>query len=78
MSPSGRCGLETVQLLQGISLVNIHINEENREDIQVPELTFKNAEDQERAQTLISQVSILYAPCSWSLQHDLRQMPASF
>lgn len=50
--------LEILQLLQGISLVNIHINEENREDIHgILQLTFKNAEDQERAQTLISQAT---------------------
>ena len=50
--------LEILQILQGISLVNIHINEENREDIHgILQLTFKNAEDQERAQTLISQAT---------------------
>ena len=50
--------LEILQLLQGISLVNIHINEENREDIHgILQLTFKNAEDQERAQALISQAT---------------------
>ena len=50
--------LEILQLLQGISLVNIHINEENREDIHgILQMTFKNAEDQERAQTLISQAT---------------------
>ncbi|KXT87710.1 Prephenate dehydrogenase [Streptococcus parasanguinis] len=50
--------LEILQLLQGISLVNIHINEENREDIHgILQLTFKNVEDQERAQTLISQAT---------------------
>ena len=50
--------LEILKILQGISLVNIHINEENREDIHgILQLTFKNAEDQERAQTLISQAT---------------------
>ena len=50
--------LEILQLLQGISLVNIHINEENREDIHgILQLTFKNAEDQEQAQILISQAT---------------------
>ena len=50
--------LEILQIVQGISLVNIHINEENREDIHgILQLTFKNAEDQERAQTLISQAT---------------------
>jgi len=39
-------------------LVNIQINEENREDIHgILQMTFKNAEDQERAQTLISQAT---------------------
>ena len=50
--------LEILKIVQGISLVNIHINEENREDIHgILQLTFKNAEDQERAQTLISQAT---------------------
>ena len=50
--------LEILKILQGISLVNIHINEENREDIHgILQLTFKNAEDQERAQALISRAT---------------------
>lgn len=50
--------LEILQLLQGISLVNIHINEENREDIHgILQLTFRQAEDQKRAQELIQKAT---------------------
>lgn len=50
--------LEILQLLQGISLVNIHINEENREDIHgILQLTFRHAEDQKCAQELIQKAT---------------------
>ena len=66
--------LEILQLLQGISLVNIHINEENREDIHgILQLTFKNAEDQERAQDIDQPGDVLYCPCSLGLKKDLHQ-----
>lgn len=48
--------LRILELLRGTSLVNIKINEENREDIHgILQLTFKNAKDLERAQAVISE-----------------------
>lgn len=46
--------LRILELLRGTSLVNIKINEENREDIHgILQLTFKNAKDLERAEQVI-------------------------
>ena len=48
--------LRILELLRGTSLVNIHINEENREDIHgILQISFKNAQDLERAQQVITQ-----------------------
>ena len=48
--------LRILELLRGTSLVNIHINEENREDIHgILQISFKNAQDLERAQKVITQ-----------------------
>lgn len=48
--------LEILELLRGTSLVNIHINEENRDDINgVLHISFKTEADLIRAQKLISQ-----------------------
>ena len=48
--------LRILELLRGTSLVNIHINEENREDIHgILQISFKNAQDLERAERLISE-----------------------
>ncbi|MGV3127179.1 prephenate dehydrogenase [Streptococcus orisratti] len=48
--------LRILELLRGTSLVNIHINEENREDIfGILQISFKNAKDLQRAERLISQ-----------------------
>lgn len=47
--------LEILELLRGTSLVNIRINEENREDINgILQISFKNERDLKRAQELIS------------------------
>ena len=47
--------LRILELLRGTSLVNIHINEENREDIHgILQISFKNAQDLERAEHLIT------------------------
>ena len=48
--------LRILELLRGTSLVNIHINEENREDIYgILQISFKNAQDLERAEHLITE-----------------------
>lgn len=48
--------LRILELLRGISLVNIHINEENREDVHgILQISFKNAQDMERAERLITE-----------------------
>lgn len=42
--------LRILELLRGTSLVNIHVNEENREDINgILQISFKNAKDLEHA-----------------------------
>lgn len=46
--------LKILELLRGISVVNIRINEDNRADIHgILQITFKNKEDLERAEDLI-------------------------
>ena len=48
--------LRILELLRGTSLVNIHINEENREDVHgILQISFKNAQDLERAEQLITE-----------------------
>lgn len=48
--------LRILELLRGTSLVNIHINEENREDVHgILQISFKNSQDLERAERLISE-----------------------
>lgn len=48
--------LGILELLRGISVVNIHVNEENREDIYgVLQITFKNRHDLEKAATIIQE-----------------------
>ena len=48
--------LRILELLRRTSLVNIHINEENREDIHgILQISFKNAQDLERAEHLITE-----------------------
>lgn len=48
--------LEVLELLRGISLVNVHINEENREDIYgILQLSFKTQKDQYYAYEVLSQ-----------------------
>lgn len=48
--------LQILELLRGTSLVNVHINEENREDIHgILQISFKNSQDLERAQKVITQ-----------------------
>ena len=48
--------LRILELLRGTSLVNIHINEENREDVHgILQISFKNAQDLERAERLITE-----------------------
>ena len=45
--------MEILELLRGTSLVNVHINEENREDINgILQISFKNERDLKRAQEL--------------------------
>ena len=48
--------LRILELLRGTSVVNIHINEENREDVHgILQISFRNAQDLERAQQVITQ-----------------------
>ena len=48
--------LRILELLRGTSLVNIHINEENREDIHgIQQISFKNAQDLKRAEQVITE-----------------------
>ena len=48
--------LRILELLRGTSLVNIHINEENREDIHgILQISFKNAQDLKRAEQAITE-----------------------
>lgn len=48
--------LRILEFLRGTSLVNIHINEENREDVYgILQISFKTAADQARAEALISE-----------------------
>ena len=48
--------LRILELLRGTSLVNIHINEENREDVHgILQISFKNAQDLERAEQVITE-----------------------
>ena len=48
--------LRILELLRGTSLVNIHINEENREDVYgILQISFKTAADQARAESLITE-----------------------
>lgn len=48
--------LRILELLRGTSLVNIHINEENREDINgILQISFKNAQDLKRAEQVITE-----------------------
>ena len=48
--------LRILELLRGTSLVNIHINEENREDIHgTLQISFKNVQDLKRAEQVITE-----------------------
>ena len=48
--------LRILELLRGTSLVNIHINEENSEDVHgILQISFKNAQDLERAEHVITE-----------------------
>ncbi|UJD03478.1 prephenate dehydrogenase [Streptococcus infantis] len=48
--------LRILELLRGTSLVNIHINEENREDVHgILQISFKNAQDLKRAEQVITE-----------------------
>ena len=48
--------LKILELLRGTSLVNIHVNEENREDINgILQISFKNTKDLKHAKTVISE-----------------------
>ena len=48
--------LRILELLRGTSLVNIHINEENREDVHgILQISFKNAQDLKRAEHVITE-----------------------
>ena len=48
--------LRILEFLRGTSLVNIHINEENREDVYgILQISFKTAADQARAEALITE-----------------------
>ena len=48
--------LRILELLRGTSLVNLHINEENREDVHgILQISFKTAQDLERAERLITE-----------------------
>ena len=46
--------LSVLELLRGISVVNIRINEENREDINgILQITFKNRQDLEKSAKIV-------------------------
>ena len=48
--------LRILELLRGTSLVNIHIHEENREDVHgILQISFKNAQDLKRAEQVITE-----------------------
>ena len=48
--------LRILELLRGTSVVNIHINEENREDVHgILQISFKNAQDLKRAEQVITE-----------------------
>ena len=48
--------LRILELLRGTSLVNIHINEENREDVHgILQISFKNAQDLKHAERVITE-----------------------
>ena len=48
--------LRILELLRGTSLVNIHINEENREDVHgILQISFRNAQDLKRAEQVITE-----------------------
>ncbi|MFS1664009.1 prephenate dehydrogenase [Streptococcus sp. zg-JUN1979] len=48
--------LDILELLRGTSLVNVHINEENRDDIHgILQISFKNAKDMQRAKRVIEE-----------------------
>ncbi|MGT2906581.1 prephenate dehydrogenase [Streptococcus dentiloxodontae] len=48
--------LHILELLRGTSLVNVHINEENREDINgILQISFKNQKDQQHAEKVITE-----------------------
>ena len=48
--------LRILELLRGTSLVNLHINEENREDVHgILQISFKNAQDLKRAEQVITE-----------------------
>ena len=48
--------LRILELLRGTSLVNIHINEENREDVHgILQISFKNAQDLAKAEHVITE-----------------------
>lgn len=48
--------LRILELLRGTSLVNIYINEENREDVHgILQISFKNAQDLKRAEQVITE-----------------------
>lgn len=48
--------LRILELLRGTSLVNIHVNEENREDVHgILQISFKNAQDLKRAERVITE-----------------------
>ena len=48
--------LRILELLRGTSLVNIHVNEENREDVHgILQISFKNAQDLKRAEQVITE-----------------------
>lgn len=48
--------LRILELLRGTSLVNIHVNEENREDVHgILQISFKNAQDLKHAERVITE-----------------------
>ena len=48
--------LRILELLRGTSLVNIHVNEDNREDVHgILQISFKNAQDLKRAEQVITE-----------------------
>jgi len=67
--------LSIMELLRGTSLVNLRINEENREDIHgILQITFKNEKDRTHAKTVIEANTNIYDLAN-ELERGIRALP---